>query len=134
MAAAMADKKEDDVAQLNAIKMALRMGHSLLKYQVEFLVAMTERAIATPPEIAGLADKLEEIASYDPPFDCEVFYQAAAALRARAVPDELPLFDAAIAVELPCVSVVPYNSKEICTWFAKNVRERMLAASKAGGE
>lgn len=58
--------------------------------------------------------------------------QAAAALRARAVPEELPLFDAAIAVELPCVSVVPYNGKEICTWFAKNVRERMLAASKAG--
>lgn len=42
-------------------------------------------------------------------------------------------FDAAVAIELPCVSTVEYNSHEICKWFAGNVRARLAtqAATKA---
>jgi hypothetical protein len=49
---------------------------------------------------------------------------------------DLSAFDAAVAAELPCVSVVPYNSHEICKWFAKNVRERLSqsAAHPEGGD
>ena len=40
------------------------------------------------------------------------------------VPD-LSAFDAAVAAELSRVSTVPYNSHEICKWFAANVREKL---------
>lgn len=43
----------------------------------------------------------------------------------------LAAFDKAVAAELPCVSVVPYNSHDICEWFAKNVRERMAKDAAA---
>lgn len=53
-----------------------------------------------------------------------------AAGRAEASKDAaLAAFDAAVASELPCVSAMPYNSNEICGWFAKNVRERLAALS-----
>jgi hypothetical protein len=44
----------------------------------------------------------------------------------------LSAFDKAVDDELPCVSVVPYNSHEICKWFAGNVRQRLAAHVPSG--
>lgn len=39
----------------------------------------------------------------------------------------LAAFDAAVAIELPCVSALEYNSHEICKYFAENLRSRISA-------
>ncbi len=57
--------------------------------------------------------------------------EAALSAQPAAVEDDLAAFDAAVTAELPCVSVVLYNSHEICKWFAANVRERMTKARAA---
>jgi hypothetical protein len=38
-------------------------------------------------------------------------------------------FDEAVAAELPLVSSVPYNSREICQWFSERVRARLATLS-----
>jgi len=40
-------------------------------------------------------------------------------------------FDAAVAIELPCVSTVAYNSHEICKWFAENIRRRLIESEQS---
>lgn len=45
----------------------------------------------------------------------------------RATEGALTVFDKAVADELPLVSSVPYNSHEICEWFASNLRARLAA-------
>lgn len=39
----------------------------------------------------------------------------------------LSAFDAAVEAELPRVSSVPYNSHDICKWFAQKLRDRLAA-------
>lgn len=131
----MADKKEDDVAQLNAIKMALRMGHSLLKYQVEFLVAMTERAIATPPADAALADELDEDADALQMMAITAIptriRNAAAALRARgAVAEGFVMVPVTPSVEM--LEAGFWAQCEATRESIKDMWAAMLAASKRG--
>jgi hypothetical protein len=62
-----------------------------------------------------------------------VYRAMLAASPAPAPQEPAARFDEVVAAELSKVSSVPYNSHEICKWFAENVRNA-LYASPAPGE